>query len=646
MRRSIATVSLSGTLEEKLRAAAAARFDAVEIFENDLLFFDGPARDVRSFAADLGLKIALYQPFRDFEGVSDEQLARNLDRAERKFDVMAELDAPLMLVCSNVAQQAIDDDARAAAQLRALAERAARRGLRIGYEALAWGTRVNTWQHAWRLVEQAAHPHLGLVLDSFHTLAVGGDTEAVADVPGERIAFVQLADMPRLSMDLLSWSRHFRCFPGQGDFDVASFLAPILRAGYTGPLSLEVFNDDFRAAPSRPTAVDGMRSLLLLEEQTRALLGEPAPALNGRRPRVELFDPPPVPTLDGIAFVEVAVDDATQAPLSDLLASLGFRRAGRHRTKAVSLFRQGAINFVLNAEPDSFAHSYLLMHGPAICALGLATPDPAQALARAEAFACARFAGRIGPEEWPIPAIRALDGSLIYFVAEPESGKGPLETDFIAEPQLVEGGAAAPDAGLLAVDHIAQALPDGQLESWILFYRAVLGLAPEAPFELNDPYGVVRSRAVASVNRALRFPLNISQSPNTATARSVSTFAGAGVHHIALRSHDIFASARFLAQRGVKVLAIPANYYDDLAARLDLAPELIDELRRHNLLYDRSAAGTYFQLYTEPFADRFFFEIVQRVAGYDSYGAANAPVRMAAQAQRRGRERADVLGLL
>jgi 4-hydroxyphenylpyruvate dioxygenase len=299
---------------------------------------------------------------------------------------------------------------------------------------------------------------------------------------------------------------------------------------------------------------------------------------------------------------------------------------------------------VLNAEPDSFAHSYLLMHGPAICALGLATPDPAQALARADAFACTRFAGRVGPEEWPIPAIRALDGSLLYFVAEPESGKGPLETDFIADPADAAGAAA--DAGLLAVDHIAQALPDGQLESWILFYRAVLGLVPEAPVALNDPYGVVRSRAVSSANRALRFPLNISQSPNTATARSVSTFAGAGVHHIALRAADIFAAARFLEQRGVKLLPIPANYYDDLAARLDLAPELIDELRRHNLLYDRSAAGDYFQLYTEPFADRFFFEIVQRATGYDAYGAANAPVRMAAQASRRGGARADVLGLL
>ena len=122
MRHSIATVSLSGTLQEKLEAAAAARFDAVEIFENDLLFFDGTAREVRQSAADLGLDICLFQPFRDFEGVPDDVFARNIERAERKFDLMQELGAPLLLVCSTVAKTTLDDDARAAAQLHALAD--------------------------------------------------------------------------------------------------------------------------------------------------------------------------------------------------------------------------------------------------------------------------------------------------------------------------------------------------------------------------------------------------------------------------------------------------------------------------------------------------------------------------------------------
>ncbi|HHW1843475.1 TPA: sugar phosphate isomerase/epimerase family protein, partial [Pseudomonas aeruginosa] len=145
MQRSIATVSLSGTLPEKLEAIAAAGFDGVEIFENDLLHYDGSPRDVRRLCADLDLEILLFQPFRDFEGCRRERLERNLERAERKFDLMQELGTDLVLVCSNVAADALGEPALLADDLRQLVERAAVRGLRIGYEALAWGRQVNTW---------------------------------------------------------------------------------------------------------------------------------------------------------------------------------------------------------------------------------------------------------------------------------------------------------------------------------------------------------------------------------------------------------------------------------------------------------------------------------------------------------------------
>src|SRR5207244_2506706 len=125
MLRSIAIVSVSGTLDEKLKAIAAAHFTAIELFETDLINFNETPRQVRLLASDLGLAIDLYQPFRDFEAVSDDAFRRNLDRAERKFDVMGELGAPMMLVCSNVSPLAIDDDERAASQLHELAERAA-----------------------------------------------------------------------------------------------------------------------------------------------------------------------------------------------------------------------------------------------------------------------------------------------------------------------------------------------------------------------------------------------------------------------------------------------------------------------------------------------------------------------------------------
>jgi 4-hydroxyphenylpyruvate dioxygenase len=628
VRRTIATVSLSGNLQEKLMAIAAARFDGVELFENDLLFFDGTARDVRRMAEQLGLKIVLFQPFRDFEAMPEAQFKRNLDRAERKFDLMADLDAKMMLVCSNVSPLAIDDDDLAAAQLHELAERAARRGIKIGYEALAWGAHVKTYGHVWKIVRQAAHSHLGVILDSFHTLALGDDPAGIAEIPGEKIFFVQLADAPKLNMDVLSWSRHFRCFPGQGDFDVADFTARAISAGYSGPLSLEIFNDEFRAAAPSRTARDGMRSLLYLEEQVRQIQAaepSPAPAPGKGRGHVDLIDPPPVPELSGVAFLEFAVDAAAGQELARWLEGLGFAKVGVHRWKDVTLYRQGDLAIALNAEGESFAHSYYLLHGVSVCAVGLRVDDPEALLARAEMFGCQRFEERVGPDEAPMPGIRAPDGSLVYVV---EEGFDPA-ADFTRER------AEEPESGVVAaVDHVGQALPGDHFDTWLLYYRAVFGLQPEESWVLPDPYGLVKSRALTNAARTVRFPLSFSESSRTVVARSLTTFSGAGVNQVAFATDDIFKAVKSMRQRGVSLLPIPENYYDDLSARLALEDEFIERLRVHDVLYDRDPkGGEFFHVYTQIFHDRFFFEVVQRAGGYDQYGAVNAPVRMAAQAR-------------
>ena len=185
MRRSIATVSLSGTLEEKLRAAADAGFDGVEVFENDLISSPLPPRQIRDLASSLGLSIDLYQPFRDFEGVGETQLAANLRRAEAKFALMVELGADTLLVCSNATPDAVDNDALVAEQLHRLAETARPYGVRIAYEALAWGTHVATYGHTWDLVRRADHPGLGVCLDSFHVLSRGDDPAGIREIPGE-----------------------------------------------------------------------------------------------------------------------------------------------------------------------------------------------------------------------------------------------------------------------------------------------------------------------------------------------------------------------------------------------------------------------------------------------------------------------------
>ena len=277
MRRSIASICLSGSLDEKLAAASAAHFEAIEVYEADLIHFDGSPSDVRAMARDLGLAIDLYQPFRDFEGAPDALFRRALDRAERKFDVLEALGAPMMMVLSNDSDWAIDDDARAAEQLAALAERAAQRGLRIAYEPAAWASHIRTVAHGWKVLQAADHPHLGLVLDSFQMLASGEPLQVIDSLPGDRVFHVQVADAPHMAIDIKTWSRRYRCFPGQGDLDVAGFLARVLAAGYTGGLSLEIFNDEFRSVSPRVMAFDGFRSLQFLEEQARAAIAASAP---------------------------------------------------------------------------------------------------------------------------------------------------------------------------------------------------------------------------------------------------------------------------------------------------------------------------------------------------------------------------------
>jgi len=627
MQRSIATVSLSGTLPEKLEAIAAAGFDGVEIFENDLLYYDGSPRDVRQMCADLNLAITLFQPFRDFEGCRRERLARNLERAERKFDLMQELGTDLVLVCSNTVADSLGERDILVDDLRELAERAGKRGLRIGYEALAWGRHVNTWQQVWDLVKAADHPALGVLLDSFHTLSIKGDPSGIADIPGEKIFFVQMADAPVLAMDVLEWSRHFRCFPGQGEFDLAGFLAPILRSGYKGPLSLEIFNDGFRAAPTRANAADGLRSLLYLEEKTRRLLEQDAAPAGD--PGI-LFAPPPASRYDGVEFLEFAVDENLGARLGNWLEKLGFARAGEHRSKAVSLLRQGDINIVLNAEPYSFAHNFFEAHGPSLCATALRVRDGAQALERAQAFRGQPFRGLVGPNEREVPAVRAPDGSLIYLVEQGAPGQTIYDSDFRLDAQARASG------NLQRIDHMAMALPADSLDSWVLFYKALFDFEADDEVVLPDPYGLVKSRAIRSRGGNLRLPLNISENRNTAISHALSSYRGSGVHHIAFACEDIFAEVTRAKQAGVPLLDIPLNYYDDLAARFDFDDEFLSELAYFNVLYDRDAqGGELFHVYTEPFEGRFFFEVLQRRNGYAGYGAANVAVRLAAMAQAR-----------
>jgi 4-hydroxyphenylpyruvate dioxygenase len=562
----------------------------------------------------------------------EAQFRRSLERAERKFDLMQAMGAPLVLCCSNTSPLTIDDPALAAAQLHELAERAARHGLRVGFEALAWGRKTSLYGQAWDIVRRADHPSLGLILDSFHTISLKDDPAGIARIPGDRIFFLQMADAPLLEMSVLQWARHHRSFPGQGEFDVVDFFVQTLRAGYTGPLSLEIFNDVFRETPNRRIAVDAMRSLLYLESEARERLA-PGPAATPATtpaPAVELFAPPPLPRLEGITFIEFAADAASGASLGATFERFGFRRIGRHRSKAVTLYRQGDIHLMVNAEPESFARERFEAHGASVCALGVRTPDPQAAVARAVAMRSQRHDSPIGPDEAVVPAIVVPGGNLLHFVPSALGARGLCETDFILDDTADD----ATGAGLRAIDHVALGLAVDQLDTWVLFSRAVLGLETADSLELADPFGLIRSRGVANADRSVRLVLNVSLSQRTRTARMIGVTGGGAVHHIALSCADIFETVARLRERGVRFVPISGNYHDDLPTRLDLDPALVARMRTAGVVFDRSAGGDYLHIYAEPLeGEGAFFEIVQRVGAYDGYGSTNAPARMASQAQ-------------
>lgn len=614
MKLGIATVSISGNLEEKIEAISSAGFDGIEIFEQDFLADTRPPRDVGERVRAAGLEVLLFQPFRDFEGLPGDLRRKAFDRAERKFDLMEELGCDLVLVCSSVHPEALGGIDRAADDFGELGERAAKRGLRVGYEALAWGRHVDDHRDAWEVVRRADHPQVGLILDSFHTLGRGIDPDTIRRIPGDRIFFVQLADAPRIDMDLLFWSRHFRNMPGEGDLDVPAFMRAVMATGYVGPISLEIFNDQFRGGPARQIAAAGKRSLLNLMDGIRR--SEPDVI-------VDLpVMPKPTPPV-GVEFVEFATRGPEAEILVALLKSLGFQCRARHKTKALTLWQQNDIRIVLNSETLGHADTAYVTRGTNICDLGLRVASAPNAFHRATALGSRPFQQVRGEGEVDLPAIHGLGGSVLHFVDSDLSKVWDVEFDH-AEP-------LKDTAGLRRIDHVAQTMDYSEMLSWSLFYTTLFDMTKEPMVDVIDPDGLVRSQAISSPDGAFRITLNGAETHRTLAGGFLADSFGASVQHVAFATDDIFASARSLRERGFDPLPIPENYYVDLAARFDLDAEGLRRLAEENILYDTDGSSEFFQLYSCPFANGVFFEVVERRGPYQGYGAVNAPFRIAAQ---------------
>ncbi|MCI4665974.1 MAG: sugar phosphate isomerase/epimerase and 4-hydroxyphenylpyruvate domain-containing protein [Neomegalonema sp.] len=618
MKTGIATVSISGNLDQKIEAIAKAGFDGLEIFEQDFIVDAGSPRDVAARIRDAGLEIQLFQPFRDFEGLPEPLRAKAFDRVERKFDLMQELGCDLVLICSSVHPQALGGVDRAAADFQELGERAAKRGLRVGYEALAWGRHVNDHRDAWEIVRRADHPSVGLILDSFHTLARKIDPDTIRRIPGDKIFFVQLADAPAIDMDLLYWSRHFRNMPGEGDLAVTDFMRAVMATGYAGPVSLEIFNDQFRGGSPKTIAKDGLRSILYLMDEVRRM--EPEITL-------DLPHMPPRIGVEGVSFIEFAAQGDEADHLEALLTSLGFRLEGRHIAKNLMLWRQGMIRILVNRETVGHAAEVFRASGVAICDLGVAVADAEATRQRGEKLGATPFHQTPGPGELDIPAIRGVGGGVLHFVDASSGLADVWNVEFSPKKEVQD----QETIGLSHIDHIAETMSYDEMLSWSLFYTSLFQMNKAPMVDVVDPDGLVRSQALEAIDGKLRITLNGAETYRTLAGDFLSKSSGAAIQHIALATDDIFHTASALAAQGFRSLPISANYYDDLAARFDFAPGLLERMRSANILYDRDDEGELFQIYSEPFAGGMFFEILERRSGYRGYGAPNAPFRIAAQ---------------
>ncbi|MEU0494191.1 TIM barrel protein [Mycobacterium sp. NPDC006124] len=602
MRTSIATVSISGSLVDKLHACAAAGFDGVEIFEPDLIASDHSPEEIRGLARRLGLSLDLYQPLRDIEGVDEATFVENLRRAGATFATAQRLGIGTVLVCSNVATASVDSDEHSADQLRRLGDVAARYDVRVAFEALAWGRFVDDYRRAWRIVELADHPAVGVCLDSFHVLSRGHDPAVIEDIPGEKIFYLQLADAPALSMDVLSWSRHHRLFPGEGDFDLATFVAHVLNTGFDGPLSLEVFNDTFRQTDPDRTAVHALRSLIWLQDKVAALPG--VRLGTGLTPVTDAK--PPV----GFDFVELKAEDTGDVEV--LLEQLGFVAGGRHRTKPVSLWTSGDVRIVLNEHQARDRR-------PHVAAVGLQVPDGDATSRRAADLMAPVAYRRTHASEQALGGAVAPDGTEFFWVTAPPAGSPPPWVDEF------ENGLPPDSASPLShVDHVNLAVPWQTSDEAVLFLTSVFDLTADAPTEVAGPRGLVRSQVMRTDDGAIRLPLNVA--PQVLETADMP-------QHVAFACADVVAFARRARSRGLRFLAVPDNYYDYVAGRFGVEESVVAELRELDLLYDRNRDGSFIHFYTRTVGS-VFFEFVQRIGDYDGYGTDNAPVRLAAQRQR------------
>jgi 4-hydroxyphenylpyruvate dioxygenase len=308
---------------------------------------------------------------------------------------------------------------------------------------------------------------------------------------------------------------------------------------------------------------------------------------------------------DGFEFVEYAAPDP--AALGRLFETMGFAPIAKHRTKKVTLYRQGEVNFIINAEPNSFAQRFARQHGPSVCAMAFRVKDAKQAYERALELGAWGFDNHTGPMELNIPAI-----------------KGIYDVDFVP----IAGAVAEPKGtGLTYIDHLTHNVHRGRMKEWADFYERLFNFREVRYFDIEGKLTGLKSKAMTSPCGKIRIPINESSDDKSQIAEYLDLYHGEGIQHIAMGTDDIYATVDGMRARGVQFQDTIATYYDLVNRRLPNHGENLDELKRLRILIDGATHQgapneLLLQIFTQTVIGPIFFEIIQR-KGDQGFGEGN-----------------------
>ena len=350
---------------------------------------------------------------------------------------------------------------------------------------------------------------------------------------------------------------------------------------------------------------------------------------NERRIASMKFSPWENPTgTDGFEFIEYAAPDP--AAMAGVFERMGFRAIARHRHKQVTLYRQGEINFILNAEPESFAQRFARQHGPSVCAIAFRVHDAALAYRRATSLGAWGFANQAGPGELNIPAIKGVGDSLIYLV-DRWRGKGGAKPGDIGnigfydvDFEPLEGATLDPAGhGLRYIDHLTHNVHRGRMKEWAEFYQRIFNFREIRYFDIEGQVTGVKSRALTSPCGKIRIPINEEGNEKPGQiSEYLDSYRGEGIQHIALGAKDLLATVDALNASGVKLLDTIGTYYDLVDKRIPGHGENVAELRKRRILIDGKAGEVLLQIFSENQLGPIFFEFIQR-KGDEGFGEGN-----------------------